>query len=123
MAAEQNHSSAQHNLGNCYKYGNGVEESMEKAIYWFKQSATNGNDYGQLHYGDCFRDGYSVKDGTVWKKDPDCYWCNYTHKCTEHTYPIYKTILEANIDSAKYYWQKSANQGNMQAKERLQKIY
>ena len=123
MAAEQNHSGAQNNLGNCYKYGNGVEESMEKAIYWFKQSATNGDDYGQLHYGDCFRDGYSIKDGTVWKKDPDCYWCNYTHKCTEHTYPMYKTILEANTDSAKYYWQKSANQGNLQAKERLQKIY
>lgn len=96
---------------------------MEEAIRWYRLSTVEGDDKGELHLGDCFRDGYSVQDGTVWRKDPDCYWCKYTHKCTEHTYPSYRTTLEANIDSAKYYWQKSAVQGNETAKERLQKIY
>ena len=122
-AAEQGHGRAQAYLGRCFELGYGVVKNMEEAIRWYRLSTVEGDDKGELHLGDCFRDGYSVQDGTVWRKDPDCYWCKYTHKCTEHTYPSYRTALEANIDSAKYYWQKSAVQGNETAKERLQKIY
>lgn len=122
-AAEQGHSKAQAYIGRCLELGYGVTKDMEEAIRWYRLSAANGDDKGELHLGDCFRDGYSVQDGTIWRKDPDCYSCQYTHRCTQHTYPTYKTVLEANIDSAKYYWQKSAEQGNESAKERLQKIY
>lgn len=122
-AAEQGHSKAQAYIGRCLELGYGVTKDMEEAIRWYRLSAANGDDKGELHLGDCFRDGYSVQDGTIWRKDPDCYSCQYTHKCTRHTYPTYKTVLEANIDSAKYYWQKSAAQGNEEAKDRLQKIY
>lgn len=123
-AAEQNHSGAQNNLGNCYKYGNGVEESMEKAIYWFKQSASNGNDYGQLHFGDCFRDGYKKQIGQHWEKDSDYIgYYSWTYKLGYREVPDFEIVLKQDLDSAKFYWSKSAAQGNMQAKERLQKIY
>ena len=114
---------AQAYIGRCYALGYGVAKDTLSAIKWYRLSAANGDDKGELHLGDSFRDGYSVQDGTVWRKDPDCYWCKYTHKCSEHTYPVYRQILPCNIDSAKYYWRKSSAQGNEIAKERLQKIY
>ena len=39
------------------------------------------------------------------------------------TVPDYKTLIPKDIEQAKYWWKKSAAQGNEQAKERLQKIY
>ena len=42
-AAEQGHSEAQYETGMCYLNGEGVEENEEKAIFWLKKSADNGN--------------------------------------------------------------------------------
>ena len=97
---------------------------MEKAIYWFKQSASNGNDYGQLHFGDCFRDGYKKQIGQHWEKDSDYIgYYSWTYKLGYREVPDFEIVLKQDLDSAKFYWSKSAAQGNMQAKERLQKIY
>jgi hypothetical protein len=123
QSARQGNDDAMNNLANLYYDGNGVEQDYDKAVYWKKLSAEKGNDLAQLLLGDYYRDGIKEQDGTVWRKDPDCYWCNYTHECSDHTVPHYRQILVANIDSAKYWWHKSAAQGNETAKERLEKIY
>lgn len=123
-AAEQNLSSAQNNLGVCYKYGEGVAKDMAKAIDWFKQSAMNGDDFGQLNLGDCFRDGYKRQIGKHWEKNPDYRgYSDWDYKLGYIEVEDFETILDQDMDSAKYYWQKSAEQGNAEAKERLQKIY
>lgn len=126
-AAEQNHSAAQNNIGQCYRYGTGVEINMVKAIYWTIRSATNENDYGQLNYGDLIRDAcYNTED----KKDSGIYidtrvYCHSSNlKTKQETDSINVfVILHPSIDRAKEYWEKSAAQGNIQAKERLEKIY
>lgn len=123
QAAEQNHSTAQNNLGQCYEKGNGVEANIREAIKWYRLSAENGNSYGQLNIGDCFRDGQKVKVGEHWEKDTDAYYYNWSYKMGYHKVDDYETLIRQDLDSAKYYWQLSASQGNETAKERLQKIY
>jgi TPR repeat protein len=116
QAAQQGHTGAQNALGYCYKYGQGVPENMPAALIWFRKSAENGNSSGQLNLGDCFRDGVKIQEVT----DPDCYTCRYERMCKKHPYT---QILAVDIDSAMYWWRKSAEQGNDDAKERLEKIY
>lgn len=123
QAAEQNHSTAQNNLGQCYEKGDGVEANIREAIKWYRLSAENGNSYGQLNIGDCFRDGQKVKVGEHWEKDTDAYYYNWSYKMGYHKVDDYETLIRQDLDSAKYYWQLSASQGNETAKERLQKIY
>ena len=122
-AAEQNHSGAQNNLGNCYMYGRGVGKNIKEAIKWYRLSASNDDDYGQLSLGDCFRDGHKIQIGEHWEKDVDAGYYSWAYKIGYHTVPDYEILIQQNIDSAKYYWEKSALQGNETAKERLQKIY
>lgn len=122
-AAEQNHSGAQNNLGNCYMYGRGVEKNIKEAIKWYRLSASNGDDYGQLSLGDCFRDGHKIQIGEHWEKSKGAVYHDWTTKFGYHQIPEYEIVIQQDIDSAKYYWEKSAAQGNTTAKERLQKIY
>ena len=41
-AADQDCEVAQYNLGQCYRFGNGVESNLEMAIDWYKKSASKG---------------------------------------------------------------------------------
>lgn len=122
-AAEQGHATAQNNIGRYYDIGIGVSENKREALRWYRLSAQNNDALGLLNLGDSFRDGLKEQDGTQWIKDPDCYYCKWQHKCERHTYPTYATILQCDIDSAKYYWHKSAELGNQEAKDRLHQIY
>ena len=42
--AEQGDSQAQYNLGAMYENGEGIEENIEQAKYWYKKSADQGNE-------------------------------------------------------------------------------
>lgn len=123
QAAQQGNPTAQNNLGNCYENGNGVKKNVEEAVKWFRLSAASGNDYGQLNLGDCFRDGHKKYIGEHWEKDTDAGYYSWAYKLGYHKVSDYSIVIEQNLDSAKYYWQLSAAQGNETAKERLQKIY
>jgi len=43
VAAENGHAEAQLYLANCYRYGYGVSRDLQKARYWYQQSANQGN--------------------------------------------------------------------------------
>jgi TPR repeat protein len=124
QSANQGNDDAMNNLANLYYDGNGVEQDYDKAVYWKKLSAEKGNDLAQLLLGDYYRDGIKVKIGYEWVKTPDYIgYYNWTYKSGYEKKTIYKTILKQDIDSAKYWWRKSASQGNETAKKRLEKIY
>lgn len=111
------------NLGQCYENGTGVEANIREAIKWYRLSAENGDSYGQLNLGDCFRDGHKTKVGEHWEKDAEAYYYSWSYKMGYHRVDDYETLIKQDLDSAKYYWRLSATQGNETAKERLQKIY
>lgn len=123
QAAKKGNARAQNNLAVCYRDGLGVYQNIETALYWFRKSAEQGNGNGELNLGDLFRDGISVENGTEWRKDPDCYYCQYEHRCERHTYPTYREVLKADVDSAMYWWSRADAHGIPAAKRRLQKIY
>lgn len=56
LAAEQGHSSALNNLGNAYRFGNGIEKNLMKATELIKKGAELDDPFAQLSYGDMFRD-------------------------------------------------------------------
>lgn len=97
-SAKNGHIPAYNKIGICYKEGIGVSENMDKAIEWIKKGAEAGDPLAQKNYGDLFLEGVSVNIGS------------------HQDYHI-------DIEQAKYWWRKSAAQGNEEAKERLQKIY
>ena len=47
-AAEQNYARAQLYIGMLYAYGNGVPRDVDKAIYWYRKAAANGNTSAQM---------------------------------------------------------------------------
>ena len=51
-------------LGNCYKFGHGVDANESKAFEWYMRSAEKDSRYGEIALGRCYEEGFGcVKDG------------------------------------------------------------
>ena len=59
-AAEKGYSKAQNSLGDCYKYGIGIEKDFAKAVDWYTKAARQGNATAQFNLGICFKNGEGV---------------------------------------------------------------
>ena len=129
---------AYNNAGMCYKDGTGVTKDMYKAIEWLRKGAEAGEPYAQKNYGDLFLEGVNVKVGQhkETRITKDYYYGSNDYIISQYidgNYNLvtkyfvevadYKTLIAVDIEQAKYWWTKSAAQGNDGAKERLQKIY
>jgi len=64
-AAEQNLPGAQHNLGICYRDGQGVSRDAVEAFKWFRQAAELNHDYAQHNLGVCYSKGQGVAKDVV----------------------------------------------------------
>jgi TPR repeat protein len=64
-AAEQNCAAAQHNLGTCYKRGEGVAKDYVEAVQWYRKAAEQNDAEAQDNLGFCYATGEGVgKDYT-----------------------------------------------------------
>ncbi len=124
-AASQNYTPAYNNLGIAYKEGEGVEVDLRKAVHYLKLGAEAGEDWAQRNYGDLFMEGVKIQIGSHKELkpgyDPSLY--NKYDLYAWKEVPDYEILIKKDIEQAKYWWKKSAAQGNEIAKERLQKIY
>ena len=59
--ANQGDAEAQNRLGMCYYKGIGVEQSYEKAVYWFEQVAEQGGAKAQYNLGMFYYEGIGVE--------------------------------------------------------------
>lgn len=107
QASAQGVASAMGNLANSYRYGRGVEKDLVKATELMKAAADKGNSWAQLNYGDMFR------DGEIWMRA-------VTDSVKGESFLI---NAKPNIEKAKEWWLKALENGNEQAKERLEKLY
>ena len=126
QAAEHGHGSAMCNLALHYLNGNGVTKDVRKYLEWMVKSAERGNQYGLLNLGDIYRDGLKVESGTHQEYTGYHYDFDYegAHKIKEYKIVTdFETLVEPDIEKAKYYWGESAKKGNEEAKKRLETIY
>ena len=61
IAAKQEYSYAQNNLGICYYYGEGVDKNLEEAVECYKLAAKQGHASAQNSLGKCYYYGKGVK--------------------------------------------------------------
>ena len=59
--AEQGNADAQFNLGECYYFGYGVEQSYEEAVKWYRKAANQGHARAQCNLGICYYNGRGVE--------------------------------------------------------------
>ena len=52
---------AQLNLGCCYYAGDGVEQSFDAAVKWFRKAAEQGDAVAQYNLGECYAEGSGVE--------------------------------------------------------------
>ena len=59
-AATLGNASAQHSLGYCYQYGQGVDKSLSKAVEYYRLAAAQGHPSAQFNLGFCYYHGHGV---------------------------------------------------------------
>jgi TPR repeat protein len=59
--AEQGHMAAQDNLGQCYEFGEGVEQDHKQAVSWYEKGAAQGYPYAQYDLGACYALGKGIE--------------------------------------------------------------
>ncbi|XP_053169557.1 death ligand signal enhancer isoform X2 [Hemicordylus capensis] len=50
LAADQNYSKAQFNVGSCYEHGRGTKKDVAKAVLYYQRAAQQGHTMAQYHY-------------------------------------------------------------------------
>ena len=96
-AAEQNHASAQYNLGWMYANGEGVGQDDDKAFEWWTLSAEQNNKHGQ--WGLC--KAYREAIGVVPDRNQAMYWCRKASKQGHsEAKKAYENLLSSSSNSS-----------------------
>ena len=61
-AAEQGFAEAQYELGECYYYGNGIDENETEAVKWYQKAAEQGDTDAQFALGKCYFYGNGIEE-------------------------------------------------------------
>ena len=146
VAAENGHSEAQLYLANCYRFGHGVNEDLQKARYWYEKSAAQGNKSAR-DVLDSLNKQYPQKKTYTQQELEAMYWEGKKYyfgqdvpmnnaKAVElftvaaengHSEAqrllgncyIYGHGVSRDLQKARYWYQQAANQGNRYAREAL----
>ena len=137
-AAKQGYISAYYKLWLAYKEGRGVNVNMRKAVDFLQKGAEAGSEVSQLDYGDLFVEGVKIKVGShtetrkttkSFEHDEDKIRKYWDDDLMEYV-KVYRVTIDdslqlipRDIEQAKFWWRKAAEQGNETAKNRLQRIY
>lgn len=121
QAAQAHHAKAQRSLGAMYEGGYGVKQNIQQAYAWYKRAAAQGLPDAQLRLGTMFFEGRGVKADRVQAQ----HWIRKSAEAGNHNAQLALGVMLAEIDpqdSARWY-QRSADQGNVSAKQNLALIY
>ena len=125
-AAAQGHAESQYKLGYCYEIGEGVEESCEEAVKWYRKAAEQGYDTAQNDLGYCYYNGQGVEqsytEAVKWYRKAaeqgNAEAQNNLGVCYENGRGVVLSYTEA----VKWY-RKAAEQGNALAQNNLGLCY
>ncbi|RGB27613.1 kinase-like domain-containing protein [Rhizophagus diaphanus] len=101
-------------LARCYDYGEGTEENLEKAFYWFQKAAENGSADAMNNLADSYHYG----KGTEMDFEESFYWYqkaaeNGSTDAMNNLADRYDSGegIEINLEKA-FYWYQQAEEGN-----------
>lgn len=125
--AEQGDSSAQFELGVIYLEGtDGVEQSYEKAAYWFEKAAKQDDVIAQYNLGIMYKTGKGVEQSY----GKAVYWLEKSAVLGDDKAPFSLAVMyeeadgvEQSNEKAVYWYTKAATQGNAMAQYWLAKMY
>ena len=111
-----------HMLGKLYRDGRDVQQDFERAEYWFKVSAGEGNSDSEYMLGKMLLDYDRAKDGFEWLVRAA------NHGNTHAMYRVGKEFLSGeylnkNPARAVQFWETAARKGNQYAQYNLGKLY
>ena len=121
QAAQAHHAKAQRSLGAMYEGGYGVKTNLQQAYAWYKRAAAQGLPDAQLRLGTLFFEGRGVKEDRVQAQ----HWIRKSAEAGNHNAQMALGVMLAEIDpqdSVRWY-QRSADQGNVSAKQNLALVY
>ena len=121
QAAQAHHAKAQRSLGAMYEGGYGVKQNLQQAYAWYKRAAAQGLPDAQLRLGTLFFEGRGVKADRVQAQ----HWIRKSAEGGNHNAQMALGVMLAEIDpqdSVRWY-QRSADQGNVSAKQNLALVY
>lgn len=130
-SAEMGYASAQRNLGDCFLYGEGVPVNAEEALRWYLRACEKENAKAQYAVAQCYAKRMGIpsdmNDDEAQKKAVE-----YYKKAAEQSVEAAQFALaecyangtgcEKDLNIAKEWYERAAAQGNVEAKERLERI-
>lgn len=131
-AAEQGYAPAEYALGYVYDEGVSVEQNYEEAAKWYEKAAEKGNADAQFALGNFYFSGLGVKQN---KEEAKKWFQKAVEKFKKGAeqgdanaqfalgfcYEFANTV-EQNYEEAEKWYTKSAQQGNAEAKTRLNEL-
>jgi TPR repeat protein len=110
-AADQGDAEAEHRLGYCYQFGNGVELNLDTALAWFEKAAAKGHADGQFGIGVVNYTKERYEEAVTWfTKAADQHdteaesWLGYCYQ--------FGNGVELNLDTALAWFEKAAAKGH-----------
>lgn len=125
IAASNESSLAQYDLGALYEQGLGVDKDYTKAAYWFEKSSNAGNSSAMFELGKCFEKGWGVNQNYnkafEWYEKSANLGNMYAQNDLGFLYQTGQGVAK-DFNLALYWYQKSAEQGLQTAKENVEYI-
>ena len=110
-AADQGDAEAEHRLGYCYQFGNGVELNLDTALAWFEKAAAKGHTGAQVGIGVVSYTKERYEDAVTW----------FTKAADQHDTEAESWLgrcyqsgngVEQNLDTALAWFEKAAAKGH-----------
>lgn len=115
-------STAENCLGDCYYYGNGVEQNYTQAIKWYHKAANQGNTKAQYNLGWCYQNGFGVEKDYInaleWYRKAADQNDSTAQNSVGLCYYIGIGVKQNYVEAVKWY-RKAANQQNSAAQNNL----
>lgn len=125
-SANLNNAKGQDYLGICFLEGRGATQNYEKAIYWFKKGAEQGDPNAQNNFGNCYQNG----NGVIQNDKQAVYW--YQKGAEQGNLNAQYNLgvcyddgigITQNYQQAVYWYKKAAEQGHLYAQNNLGVCY
>ena len=111
-AADQGDAEAEHRLGYCYQFGNGVELNLDTALAWFEKAAAKGHADGQFGIGVVNYTKERYEEAVTWFTKAADQGIADAELRLGHCYQLGNGV-ELNLDTAMEWYEKAAAKGHV----------